>query len=331
MAMGQAWMKRRALVAAVGAVISSRNAQAQKPPPVVGFLSLLPQSVLADQVAAFLRGLAGMGFVPGTTVALEYRWADGDSGRLPALAAELVRLRPAVIVAAGGNVSAAAAQAATSSIPIVFTAARNPVQTGLVQSFSRPGGNVTGVVILAEELDSKRLELLHELAPSTAAAGALVNPSNPSVSIQRSALQDSARALGRSLQIVEASSESEIDEAFARLAGGGVTGLVVASDPFFTSQRVRIVSLAARYRLPAVYQWRQFVEAGGLSSYGPSFNEAYRDAGMMAGRILRGEQPADLPVLQPTKFELVINLGVARTLGLRVPSVLLARADEVVD
>lgn len=327
-------MRRRSVLAAIGgaAAFAPLSVRAQKPPPpMVGFLSLLPQETLDNQVKAFLEGLARQGFASGSTVAIEYRWADNDAGRLPALAAELVRLQPAVIVAAGGNISAAAAQAATSTIPIVFTAARDAVQTGLVVSMGRPGGNATGIVILAEALDAKRLELLHELAPSQAPAGALINPSNPSAAIQRSTLQESARALGRPLHIVEASSESDIDSAFARLASLGATGLVAASDPFFTSQRVRIVGLAAQYRLPAVYQWRQFVEVGGLASYGPSFDDAYREAGVLTGRILRGERPANLPVQQPTKFELVINQRVARNLGLVIPSILLTRADEIVD
>ena len=318
------------LAALIARAPSNRAAAQVSSLPLVAFLSLLPQAVLRDQLSAFFRGLATQGFVPDTSVSLVYRWADGDASRLLPLARELVGLRPSVIVAGGGNVAAAAAREATSTIPIVFTAVRDPVKAGLVQSFGRPGGNATGVSILAEELDTKRLELLQELAPSTAPAGVLLNPQNPSAALQR-AIVGSARPLGRPVVIVEAAGEAEIETAFARLVALGATGLVVASDPYFTSQRARIVTLAAQNRLPAIYQWRQFVEEGGLASYGPSFGEAYRESGVMAGRILRGERPADLPVLQPSKFQLVISRRVAQELGLVVPPILLASADEVID
>ncbi|MDP2378655.1 ABC transporter substrate-binding protein [Reyranella sp.] len=299
--------------------------------PAIGFLSLLPEASLRDQLAAFRAGLEETGYVIDRTVAVEYRWADGDSAKLPALAAELVRLQPALLVAAGGNIAAAAAKAATATIPIVFTAVRDPVQDGLVASLNRPGGNVTGVAILAEELDAKRLDLLHELAPSSGVMGAFINPKNPSAEVQRANLQAAARAIGRPLTVQQPGTADELDAAFATLAAQRATGLVVASDPWFTSQRWRIVELAARHRLPGIYQWRQFADAGGLASYGPNFNEAYRQAGVLAGRILRGENPATLPVLQPTRFELIINLRTAKTLGLPITALFMARADEVIE
>lgn len=326
-------MKRRPFLAGLGGLVLLPAAvRAQQPAmSVVGFLSLLPEEVLKQQIAAFRAGLAETGYIEGRNLAFENRWADRDASRLPALAAELARLKPAVIVAAGGNVSAAAAKAATSSIPIVFTAVRDPVQDKLVASLNQPGGNVTGIAILAEELDGKRLDLLDELAPSTGTIGALVNSGNPSLAVQRTNLQAAARAKKRPILVQEAGTAAEIDAAFTAFAAQGVTGLIVASDPYFTSQRWRIVELAQRHRIPAIYQWRQFVEAGGLSSYGPNFNEAYRQAGIMTGLILRGARPADLPVRQPTNFELAVNLRVARALGLTISPLFLARADDVIE
>ncbi len=326
-------MKRRGVLLGGAAAAGLPSAAgAQKPAlPVIGFLSLLPEASLREQLAAFQAGLEEAGFVDGRTVIIEYRWADGDSTTLPLLAAELVRLQPALLVAAGGNISAGAAKAATATIPVVFTAVRDPVQDGLVASLNRPGGNLTGVAILAEELDAKRLELLHELAPSTGLIGALVNPRNPSVAVQQSNLQAAGRAIGRTLQVLRAGTVEELEAAFSTLATQNATGLVVASDPWLTSQRQRIVELAARHRLPGIYQWRQFADAGGLASYGPSFAEAYRQSGVLAGRVLRGENPATLPVLQPTKFELVINLKTAKTLGLLITALFMARADEVIE
>lgn len=297
----------------------------------VGFLSLLPEATLREQIRSFQEGLAELGQVVGRTVTIEYRWADGDSGRLPGLAAELVRLQPALMIAAGGNVAAAAAKAATSTIPIVFTAVRDPVQDGLVASLNRPGGNITGVSILAEELDAKRLDLLTELAPSAGPVGVLINANNPTSEVQRGTLQEAARAIGRSLVVRLPAVPEDIDLAFEAFSAAGATGVIAVSDPWFTSQRWRIVEQATKHRLPGIYQWRQFVEAGGLASYGPSFNEAYRQAGTLAGRVLRGESPATIPVLRPTRFEFVINLKAARTLGLIVPPLVLARADEVLE
>jgi len=326
-------MRRRDVLGGLAAVVCLPSAVvAQKPVlPVIGFLSLLPEAVLRDQLAAFHAGLQEAGYVIDRTVAVEYGWAEGDSAKLPALAAELVRRRPALLVAAGGNFAAAAAKAATSTIPIVFTAVRDPVQDGIVASLNRPGGNITGVAILAEDLDAKRLDLLHELVPSSGVIGVFINPKNSSAEVQRTKLQAAAKAIGRPLAILQPGTREEFDAAFAALAAQQAAGLVVASDPWFTSERLRIVELAARHRLPGIYQWRQFADAGGLASYGPSFNESYRQAGVIAGRVLRGENPATLPVLQPTRFELVINLKTAKVLGLTVPALFMARVDEVIE
>jgi len=326
-------MNRRTVLGIFGAATLLPGAVlAQRPAvPAVGFLSLLPEATLREQLNSFGEGLAELGQVVGRTLTMEYRWADGDSSRLAGLATELIRLQPALIVAAGGNVAAAAAKAATSTIPIVFTAVRDPVQDRLVASLNRPGGNITGVSILAEELDAKRLDLLHELAPSAGPIGVLINANNPTAEVQRGALQAAARAIGRSLVIRLPGTPEEIDLAFEAFSAAGATGVIAVSDPWFTSQRWRIVEQATKHRLPGIYQWRQFVEAGGLASYGPSFNEAYRLAGNLSGRVLRGESPATIPVLRPTRFEFVINLKAARTLGLTVPPLVLARADEVIE
>lgn len=326
-------MRRRWAIRLLGATaLIPGGAAAQLPAASsIGFLSLLPEETLRDQVESFRQGLAEAGAVVGRNLTIAYRWADGDSGRLRALAAELVRLQPTLIVAAGGNIAAAAAKAATSTIPIVFTAVRDPVQDGLVASLHRPGGNITGVSILAEELDAKRLDLLHELAPSAGTIGVLINASNHTGEAQRATLQAAARAIGRPLVIRQPGKPEEIDLAFDAFSAAGATGVVVASDPWFTSQRWRIVEQATRHRLPGIYQWRQFVEAGGLASYGPSFNDAYHLAGNLAGRVLRGESPATVPVQRPTRFEFVINLKAARAFGLTVPPLVLARADEVIE
>jgi len=325
---------RRGLIggAIASALLPATASWAQKSAlPVVGFLSLLPESTLTEQLASFSAGLETTGFVAGRNFTIDYRWADGQIERLPALAAELVRVPATVMVAAGGNYSAEAAKAATSTIPIVFSAVSDPARAGLVASFNRPGGNVTGVSILSHELDAKRFELLHELVPSPGPIGALVNSRSPTTALQRRTLQTAAASAGRELLIAEAGTAAEIGPALARLSDQRAIALVVGADPFFTGERARIVALAAQYALPAIYQWRQFVRDGGLASYGPDFSEAYRQAGILTGRILRGEKPADLPVQQPTKFELVINLRTARTLGLAIPPVFMARADEIVE
>ena len=306
-------MRRRAALAAMAAssIVPGAALAQRAGPPVIGFLSSLPASSLRAQVAAFQRGLAETGFEVGRNVAIEYRWAEGQYDRLPALAAELVRLPAAVIVASGGDIAARVAKGATTTLPIVFTGVGEPVADGLVDSINRPGGNITGVAILSRELDAKRLQLLLELVPSAATIGILLNPGNPRAATQRRSIEDAAAAVGRPAVVLQAATAEEIEQAFATLAAQRVGGVVVGADPFFVGQRVRIVTLAAHHALPAIYQWREFAEAGGLASYGPDFSDAYRQSGVLAGRILRGARPADLPVLQPTKFELVINLGTA--------------------
>ena len=327
-------MRRRHLIgfaSAAAMTLGAPRARAQSS-PLIGFLSLFTQEAVRSPLDAFLSGLAASGYGVGRNADIEYGWADGEVEKLPLLAARLVRRNPAVIVAAGGNFSAEAAKAATSTIPIVFTAVSDPVRAGLVASFNKPGGNVTGVSILSHELDAKRLDLLQEMIPAVRIVGALLNPKNPTAAMQRANLEAAAAAsAGRTLVIEQAGDESEIPGAIARLVERGATALLVGADPFFTQQRRRIVDGARRHALPGMYQWRQFVEAGGLASYGPDFSDAYRESGLYVGRILKGEKPADLPVLQPTRFHLVLNLKVARELGLDFTSSSLARADEVID
>ncbi|WP_295139828.1 ABC transporter substrate-binding protein [uncultured Reyranella sp.] len=326
-------MKRRGVFGGLGIVLLAPTlARAQRSTlPLVGVLSLLPEAAVKDQLIAFQRGLEETGHVGGRTVAMEYRWADGNPDLLPQLAADLARRRPAVIVAAGGNIAALAVKRATSTIPIVFTAVRDPVADGLVASLNRPGGNMTGVAILAGELDAKRLQLLDEIAPSEGPISALINRQNPSAVAQGKALEAAARTVGRTIKVLFVGTMGELHETFAALGQQRDRRLVVASDPWFSSHRTEIVELAARHLVPCIFQWRQFVEVGGLASYGPDFSEAYRQAGILTGRILRGEAPGNLPVLRPTKFEFVINRTAARALGLTVPPAVLARVDEVIE
>lgn len=300
--------------------------------PVVGFLTSGSLGSLNKQwVAGVHRGLGESGYVDGQNVMIDYRAADDHYDRLPGLAAELVRNRVSVIVAAGGPVSAIAAKRATDTIPIVFTTIADPVKSGLVDGLSRPGGNATGTAGLTSELDAKRLELLRQLKPSARLIGVLVNPNRPGVEANSKELQAAAEALGCKLIFQNAGPDHPIDAAFARLAEQKVDALVVTADPFFNFRRPQVVALAARYAIPAIYQWREFVGDGGLMSYGPSIADAYYQAGVYAGRILKGARPADLPVMQPTRFELVINQKTAKTLGIEIPPLLLARADAVTE
>jgi putative ABC transport system substrate-binding protein len=325
-------MKRRELLLFLGGVMTApRPLRAQqKAMPVIGFLG--SANPTAPQVAAFHQGLSDTGYVEGQNLTIEYRWAEGSYDRLPALAADLVGRKVDLIVATGGDVSAMAAKSATSTIPIVFTSiARDPVELGLIASLARPGGNVTGFSGLIIELSPKRVELLSELVPQARVIALLVNPSNPSTERAVRDVQEAARAKGVQLQVLKAGSESEIDAAFASLVQLPAGALVVAGDAFFASRRDQLAALASRHAVPAIYPLRQFAVAGGLISYGPSLVVIWRQAGIYAGRILNGAKPADLPVQQPTTFELVVNLKTAQQLGLTVPPSILSRADEVIE
>jgi putative ABC transport system substrate-binding protein len=303
----------------------------QKTIPVIGFLSSASPGPFASFVAAFRQGLRETGYVEGQNVAIEYRWAEGRYDRLPDLVADLVHSRVDVIATSGGDTVAAAAKGATLTIPIIFTSGGDPVARGFVASLARPGGNMTGVALLVVELVPKRLELVLELVPNATGIGALINPKNSNAGRNLTALQDAAREKGVQLHIVEASAEADFEKAFASLASLQAGALVVGADPFFNARRSQIVALAAQHSLPTIYEWREFVDAGGLISYGTSLAGVYRQIGTYVGRILGGEKPSDLPVQQPTTFELVVNLKTAKALDLTIPQSILARADEVVE
>ena len=282
-------------------------------------------------MAAFREGLKEASYVEGQNVTVEYRWAEGHYDHLQTLAADLVRRQVAVIAATGGSISAHAAKAATATIPIVFNVGGDPIKSGLIVSFNRPRGNLTGVNTLSPALEPKRLGLLRELVPQAAIVAVLLNPTNPDVDLQRRDVQAAATAIGQQLRIFHASRESEFDTAFARLVQQQADALLVGNDVFFTNRRQQIVALAALHAVPTIYAFRQFAESGGLMSYSTNLVEVYRQVGLYVGRVLKGERPANLPVVQATKFELVINLKTAKTLGLDVPQALLARADEVIE
>jgi putative ABC transport system substrate-binding protein len=324
---------RRQFISTLGrvAVAWPLAARAQQPAlPVVGFLNSASASALEHLVQAFRDGLGEAGYVEGRNVAIEYRWAEGQIDRLPALAADLAQRQVAVIVTGGGDVSALAAKAATSSIPIVSTIGGDPVKEGLVASFNRPGGNLTGATLFAN-LAAKRLELLHELIPKAVIIIALFDPSDPGVPFERESLQAASKTLGVQLRFANAGTVSELEAAFETVALDRPDGLFVGSNPFFIFHREQIVGLAARHAIPTIYPQREFPAAGGLISYGTRLADTYRQVGIYTGKILKGERPADLPVVQPTKFELVINLKTAQTLGINVPPTLLATADEVIE
>jgi putative ABC transport system substrate-binding protein len=307
-------------------------ARAQPPAmPLVGLLGATTAHGYASQLAAFRQGLSEAGFIEGRNVAIEYRWAENQYHRLPALAADLVRRQVAVIATLGGNAASLAAKVATTTIPVVFHGSANPVEAGLVASLNRPGGNLTGVVTLNVDTGQKRLELMRELLPTATSVGLLINPNNTVAEIQSKELQAAARTLGLQLPIANASTERDFDAAFATLSQRQVGGLVIGTDGFLISQSEQLAALAVRYSLPTIFQYRAFVTAGGLMSYGGSVTDSYRLSGIYTGRILKGEKPADLPVQQATKVELILNLKTAKTLGITFPVTLLGRADEVIE
>jgi ABC-type uncharacterized transport system substrate-binding protein len=328
-------MKRREFITIVaGATAWSLAARAQQSAmPVIGFLHPGSATAFPQLVAAFRQGLHETGYSEGQNVAVEYRWGEGQYDRLPVLAAELVRRKVNVIVNGGG--AAFAAKAATSTIPIVSTFGGDPVNSGLVASLNRPGGNVTGVGLFSYSLGAKRLEVLREAVPSAKLIAMLVNQANPDTDLQvesdRREVQSVARALGQRLVVLSANSESDIDTVFAEMAQQSVDAILVMAEPIFTSRRAQLVALAARHSIPAIYDQRDIVAAGGLMSYGSSLRDAYRQLGVYAGRILKGEKPAELPVEQVVRIELVLNLKTAKSLGLTFPITLLGRADEVIE
>ncbi len=326
-------LRRREFVSLLGGAAAwPLVARAQQPAkPVVGYLGGLSRDTYAPRLAAFHKGLAERGYVDGRSVEIEYRWANGQYDRLPELAADLVRRQVAVIAAMGGDAPAFAAKAASTTIPIVFAVTADPVKAGLVSSLNRPGGNITGVNFLLNTIAAKLFEVLNETVPKATTIGFLVNPSGPEAESAVSEVSLAAQALGQQLFVVKAASEYEIDAAFAILAQERVGALLVGNDVFFYSRREQIVALAARHGMPAIYNVREFVQAGGLMSYGTSVDDAQRQAGAYVGRILQGTKPGDLPIQQAVKVELALNLKTAKALGITIPTSLLLRADEVIE
>jgi putative tryptophan/tyrosine transport system substrate-binding protein len=326
-------MQRRDFLGVLGGAAAwPLSARAQQPAmPVVGWISSRSASESTYLVAAFRQGLKEAGYIENQNVSLDFRWGEGQYDRLPAYAIELVRRPVNVIIATGGDPAAQAAKSATTTIPIVFVSGSDPVKVGLVASLNRPGGNITGMYVLLLGLGAKRLGLLHELLPDVNPIGVLMNPNFAGGPTQLKDIEDAAQSLGLKLLVFKARTELEIEAAIANLAQQKIDAIFVISDPFFTSLRIQLAALAARHAIPAIYELREFAAVGGLMSYGVSLVDAYRQGGIYAGRILRGEKPADLPVIQSTKFEFVINLKTAKALGLTFPPGLLAIADEVIE
>jgi putative ABC transport system substrate-binding protein len=325
-------MRRREFIAVIsGAVTWPLVAHAQQPMPVIGFLNAASPGPLRQQVAAFLGGLKESGYVEGQNVAVEYRWAEGQYDRLPALVADLVRQQVTVIVSGGGAPAVLAAKAATTTIPIVFSLGADPIGLGLVASLNRPGGNITGVYQFTSGLEAKRLGLLHEMVPKATSVAVLINSNFADAENQLRDVQEAAARLGVQLVVLRANTESDFDAAFSTLVHQRAGALLVCGSPFFNIRREQLVVLAARHAVPAIFEWRDFAAAGGLMSYGTSLADAYHQVGVYAGQILRGTKPGDLPVVQSTKFELVINLSTAKALGIEVPPTLSARADEIIE
>jgi putative tryptophan/tyrosine transport system substrate-binding protein len=328
-------MRRREFITLLGSAAAAwpfaARAQQQSAMPVIGVLGGHTRAQWQPFLTAFHQGLKQVGYIEGENVASEYRWAEGHYDRLPALAADLVHRQVAVIAAIGGVNSALAAKAATSEIPIVFLTGRDPVELGFVESFNRPGGNLTGVSLLNDELVAKRLELLRELVPKAATIAILINPDNRNHPSHARTLEAVARAGGQQVIVIGAAADGDFEPAFAMLVQRRADALVVNADPFFDSRQEQIVGLATRHAVPTIFPWREFVQAGGLASYGTSLLDAHRQTGVYAGRILKGAKPADLPVVQATKFEMLVNLKTANALGLTVPTSILLRADELLE
>jgi putative tryptophan/tyrosine transport system substrate-binding protein len=327
-------MRRREFIAGLGAAVVWRGVAAaqHQPIPTIGWLHYELLDAARDFMPAFHEGLAQTGYVEGRNVTIEYRWAEGNNDRLPMLAADLVRRRVAVIVAPANSAAALAAKAATQTIPVLFMVGSDPVERGLLTSFSRPGGNVTGIAGLSSAVAVKRLALLHEMVPAAASIAMFVNPANDYYAeIDTREVPTAARTLGVRVLIVNTGTEGDLAAAFSSLAEQRVSALLIGSDAFFWAVRDQVISLAARYAIPTLYLESKAVTSGGLSSYGPDLMDEYRQLGVYTGRVLRGEKPADLPVIQPTKFELTINMRTAKTLGLEIPPAVLAVADEVIE
>jgi len=327
-------MRRREFLGLIGGLVVAFPLAAlaqQQPMPLVGFMSGRSPEDSAHLVAAFRQGLDETGFVEGQNVAIEFRWANGQYDQLPALAADLVSRRVTVLVGVGGDVSAVAAKRATATIPVVFGMGSDPIKAGLVESLNRPGGNATGYTLLTNELEPKRLGLLRDLVPQASVFGVLVNPKFPPAARELQDLEEAARTVSQSLFVANASNDAELESSLASLLQQRISGLLVNPDPYFDTRRERIIAFAAQHRLPAMYQFREYAAAGGLISYGPSITDSYRQAGVYVGRILKGAKPAELPVVQPTKFELVINLKSAKALGIKISDNVLSLANEVIE